>query len=173
MSYKEVDYQHYLWPLMFLMHCSINHFLFVFQSPPPPVVGNKDNAKITRRASRNRNSSCAPVIQVSDPSDLYDSGIGHEVGNSLPLPKGQLRHNHAGSDSGSSHGNHIDMNGINHRQSNGVSDNDIPNDMDPLEYDFLQQQVNGIEDNNLLMDSLAINSNSLSGSRSSLVRILT
>ncbi|XP_065057687.1 protein still life, isoforms C/SIF type 2-like isoform X1 [Rhopilema esculentum] len=139
----------------------------ILQSPPPPVVGNTDYPKNTRRASRNRNSSCAPVIQVSDPSDLYDSGIGHEVGNSLPLPKGQSRHSHAGSDSGSSHGNHIDMNGIN-QQTNGASDNSIPNDMDPLEYEFLQQQINGIEDNNLLMDSLAINSNSLSGSRSSL-----
>ena len=111
---------------------------------------------------------------MSETNDLYDSGIGQDGGSHLSLSARRSRHGRAGSDSGSSTGNHARMNGgeqhVGDRRSNVV-----PSDMDPLEYEFLQQQANSDVDSDdrlqgsNLMDSLAINGNSLNGSRSSLV----
>ena len=63
------------------------------------------------------------------------------------------------------------MNGFSSHHNGRFIDNDTKYEMDPLEYEFLQQRI-GSDDNDEngpLMDSLAITNNSLSGSRSSLV----
>ena len=92
----------------------------------------------------------------------------------MSLSARRSRHGRAGSDSGSSTGNHVRTNGGEQHAGDRRS-NVIPADMDPLEYEFLQQQTNSDVDSDdrlqgsNLMDSLAINGNSLNGSRSSLV----
>eukprot|EP00112_Aurelia_sp_Birch-Aquarium-sp1_P015853 Seg3542.1 transcript_id=Seg3542.1/GoldUCD/mRNA.D3Y31 product="Protein still life isoforms C/SIF type 2" protein_id=Seg3542.1/GoldUCD/D3Y31 len=154
---------------------SISTASTVVQTPPPPAfeTNNGSSGREARRRSSNRRSLNAPAIHVLDTNDLYDSGIGQDGGCHLSLSARRSRHGRAGSDSGSSTGNHVRTNGgekhFGDRRSNG-----IPADMDPLEYEFLQQQTNSDIDSDdrlqgsNLMDSLAINSNSLNGSRSSL-----
>ena len=70
--------------------------------------------------------------------------------------------------------NGVDLNGVvqNDSDQNGrLADNGIQSDMDPLEYEFLQQQANlgDIGENGRLSNSIGVSGNSLSGSRSSLV----
>ena len=142
-----------------------------FQSPPPPVYDRTEEIanRTGSRVKKNRNSLNAPAIHISNPNDLHDSGIGQDVGVTQLVSRPRSRHGKAGSDGGSSHSNQL--NGLDAQENGGYADNGIQYDMDPLEYEFLQQQTGADEivENGLLMDSLAINSNSLSGSRSSLV----
>lgn len=116
---------------------------------------------------KNRNSLNAPSIQISNSNDLYDSGIGQDVGSSKYLPRPISRNGKTESDGGSSLGSQL--NGLD--QNGGFMDNGIQLDLDPLEYEFLKQQANSgdVGENGVLMDSLAIHSNSLNGSQSSLV----
>ena len=121
-----------------------------------------------RRVNRERGSYHAPEIQISNTNGLYDSGIGQDVGVAQPLSMPSLNNGKPTVNGGSS----PDVkNGFGTQTNDQFSDNGIQYDMDPLEYEFLQQQINSddIDENGILMDSLAITSNSLSGSRTSLV----
>ena len=104
---------------------------------------------------------------------MHDSGIVQDFGTAQSLSRPRSRTEKTTGDTGS---NNDALNGFMVPQPDGrYIDNDIQNDMDPLEYEFLQQQVGSddIDESALLMDSLAItNNSSLNGSRSSLVRYM-
>ena len=99
---------------------------------------------------------------------MYDSGIGQDsraTPQSSPVSRKEI------GNAAKYAMRNVAMNGFNSDQNGRFIDNDPKYEMDPLEYEFLQQRV-GSDDNDEngpLMDSLAITSNSLSGSRNSLV----
>lgn len=123
----------------------------------------------TRRAKNVRHSLHKPAINISNQNGLHDSGIVQDFVTAPSLSRTRSRSGKSTVNTGS---NHDTLNGFMLPQLEGrYIDNDTQHDMDPLEYEFLQQQI-GSDDNDenaLLMDSLAITSNSLNGSRSSLV----